>query len=158
MVQTLKDIDDVLRIISDESCFLSAKDDSDVTPLDITVTILRDPQYLVVKPHEDTLFLFKRVNQVTYEMHVMIVKGPARNKGTQSALKAARWLFKETGCKKLISYIPEFHAPSLMYAKVCGLKQEGWLKGAYLKDGKLFDLVVLGATKRDLEKIYSEEF
>lgn len=158
MKQSLKDIDDVLKIVSHKSCFLSAKDDSNVTPEDVAVTILRDPQYLVVKPHDDTLFLFKRVNEITYEMHVMIIKGPARKKGTQSAIKAARWLFKETECRKIISYIPEFHLASLMYAKVCGLRQEGLMKEAYLKDGQVFDLVVLGATKKELEKLYNERF
>ena len=44
-----------------------------------------------------------------------------------------------------------------MYAKVCGMKSEGILEQAYLKDGTIYDLVVLGATKKHYEKLHSGE-
>ena len=106
MRQTLKDIDDVSRIVGDPSIFLSAKDDCKCTPLQISIAVLRDPNYFVIKPYEDTLFLFKPFNCITYEIHVAIVKGPGRNRGLKSAVEALDWLWENTPAKKIISWIP----------------------------------------------------
>lgn len=152
---TINDIDDVERIIGHPSVFEFAKDDADVSPLDIAVTALRDKTFIIVRPHEDTLFMFRRMNLIMFEMHVCIVDGPARKQGLKSAVEAARWLFENTECMKIVSHIPAFHAASLMFAKVCGMKEEGRLSKAYKKNGELHDLVILGATREEYEKLYT---
>ena len=133
---------------------MSAKDDKDVEPLDIVVTVLRDPNWIVLKPYKDTLFLFKSLNMITYEMHVAIIKGPARKRGRESAVEAVRWLWLNTDAQKIVSWIPEYNVSALMYAKVCGMVKEGTLKDAYLKDGQLHNLEVIGMTKNEYIERY----
>lgn len=146
---TLNDIDEVEQILGHPSVFNFCSDDSEITALDAACACLRDPSYIVIKPHDDTLFLFKAMNKIMYEMHVCIVRGKARKQGIRSAAKAARWLFNNTQCQKIVTHIPVFNELSLMFAMVCGMKREGLIKGGYLKDGKLYDLILLGSESKD---------
>lgn len=144
------------RVFSHDSVFNSSKDDGVQNDADTAQRVLEDPRYIALMPHKNAAFIFMAVNYIMYEMHVAIIEGDTRKKGLQHAVESSRWMFQNTPCQKIITYIPEYHLRALMFAKVCGMKKEGTLKDSFLVDGKLHDLVVLGATKDKFITLHGE--
>ena len=144
------------RIFTHDSVFYSAKDDGVSEPWKIAQAVLSDKRMIVLMPNKDTVFLFVPVNYITHEVHVGIIAGKNRNKGVKSAIKVCRWMFKNTPCRKLISYIPSFHEASVMFSQVCGMEKEGLLKKSYLYNGGLFDLHVMGGTRERFIELHGE--
>lgn len=107
-------------------------------------------------PHKNTVFLFWPINCITYEIHVAIIDGPTRAKGIKHALTAVRWLFDNTKCQKLITYIPEDNPRAMTFVSLCGMNEEGRISNSWLKDGKLSGLVLYGATRQKFEEMYQE--
>lgn len=144
------------RIFTHDSVFYTAKDDGLSEPWKIAQAIVSDKRITALMPNKDTVFLFTPINYVTYEMHVAIIEGENRKKGVKSAVRAARWMFRNTPCRKMVSYIPCFHDASLMFAQVSGMEKEGLLKSAYLYDGELFDLHIMGGTMERFIELHGE--
>ncbi len=143
---SLKDIDYVEEILQHPSVRDTVGDDSFTNPLEMAVAYLRNLNYHIVSPHKDTLFLFKKFNHVTYEMHVAIVRGKARKRGILSAYEAAQYLQRETDAKHLITYISSDNLKSLTFAKMCGMRELGTLPGAFILGKQINDMVILGAS------------
>jgi hypothetical protein len=102
-----------------------------------------------ISPNEYTVFALFPVNSVTWEIHTCILK-PGRGKtAIESAQKMIEYMFTQTPCKKLISWVPEPYKHVLKYALMNGLKIEGCSKKSFLKYGKLQDLTLVGITKGD---------
>lgn len=151
---TIDDIGKVQRILSDPSVFYAAKDDGVSNPKGLAERVLSDSSCFVLNPYENTLFLFKSLNHVMYEVHVAITESSARSHGVESSVSASRWMFSNTPCQKLITFIPIYHSPSIMFAQVCGMKKNGIITEAFLHNGCLYDMVVLEATKEEFNKLY----
>jgi hypothetical protein len=144
------------RVLTHESVFYSAADDGVQNEGDIATPVLEDPRCIVLMPHKNTAFLFMAVNFIMYEMHVAIIEGNTRKHGVKHSVEAARWIFNNSQCQKLITYISAEHDRALMFAKVCGMKPEGYLKKACQVGGELKDIVLLGATKERFLELHSE--
>ena len=144
------------RVLSHESVFYSACDDGIKNEGDLAGPVLSDPRYIVLMPHKNAAFLFIGVNYIMYEMHVAIIEGDTRRNGVKYAVEAARWMFKNTPCQKIISYIPEENELSVMFAKVCGMEQKTIIKDSILRNGKLGNLVLLDATKTKFIELHGE--
>ena len=152
----IKNRDTVQRILSHDSVFFSASDDGIKNEGDLSSAILSDPRYICLLPDENALFLFAPVNHITYEMHVAIIEGAARKKGRNYAVESARWIFKNTPCRKIITYIPDYHQRSIMYAKVCGMEEQCRISDSFLKEGKLHGMVLLSAGKDKFIQLHGE--
>jgi hypothetical protein len=144
------------RVLTHKSVFYSAADDGIKNEGDIATPVLEDPKLIVLMPHKNTAFIFIGVNHIMYEMHVAIIEGDTRKNGVKHAISAARWMFNNTPCQKLITYVPEVHDRSIMFAKVCGMEQKAVLQDSLLKNGKLENLVLLDATKDKFIKLHGE--
>ena len=144
------------RVLSHESVFYSAADDGIKNEGDLAGPVLSDPRFIVLMPHKNTAFIFMAVNHIMYEMHVAIIEGDTRKKGIKHAVDASRWMFENTPCQKIITYIPEIHDRSVIFAQVCGMDKKTVLEDAYLRDGELGNLVLLDATKGKFIKLHGE--
>lgn len=154
VIATVHDIAEVERIIGHSTVFHSACDDgtTGLSEFDIAFWWLTTPGNIVIM-REDSLIMFQPRNSITYEMHIGVIAG-ARRDAFRFAAEAVEWLLTNTGCQKIVAMIPKFHRASILYAKLCGMKQEGISKDSFLKGGDLHDCVLLGATKKELTLRY----
>lgn len=86
-------------------------------------------------------------NSVMLEIHTCLLPEFRGTCGNLAAKKIIALLFENTVCRKLITYVPSFNRPALVYAKRAGLQVEGCIKKSFLKDGILFDQILLGIEK-----------
>ena len=155
---TVHDIREVERIIGHSTVFHSASDDGTDDPklaFEVAFWWLTTPGNVVFLG-KDSLIMFQPRNFITYEMHLGFIEG-ARRHAYRQAVEAGFWLLENTNCQKIVAMIPEFHRASILYARMCGMKQEGISKQSFQKGGKLFDCVLLGATKEELTTRYGGE-
>lgn len=113
------------------------------------VDMLCDPRVYLLQPDPGAIFFFLPINSVCYETHVAMLKS-SRGNGFVSAEKAARWIFENTKCVRLVAFIPASHQSSIMFAAQCGMTGRGFLPAAFLFGGKLHDLHVFSAAKDEL--------
>ena len=152
----IRDADIVSEIIADESVFATAKDDSVTDPYAFVRGALKNEHNIWLMPEENSLIMFRLMNGIMAEMHIA-VKKESRNKTRIACIKACDWLFNNSEIKKVISMIRSTHLASVSLAFECGMKQEGLISEGMQVDGELVDLIVLGATKRDFNKLYERD-
>lgn len=110
----------------------------------------------VFMPRPDTIVSFVRAGAVRWDVHIGIRKGADRKHSVESARAAARWMIEHEDCRKLTAFIPANNRAAVIFARRCGMVEEGWLKGAHLQGGKLHDVVVFGSTKERIQKLFTE--
>ena len=151
---TIKDILKVTDIICDDSVLFTAKDDGVTDPYQWVRCSLHNPEHIWLSPNVDTLLLFKPVNYIMFEMHIAIKAGRGRALSRNSCIRACGWIFDNTPCEKLISYINENNELALSLAFECGMEREGLLKEAMMVNGNNDNIVVIGATKQKFNKLH----
>jgi len=97
------------------------------------------------------LFMFDRINPHCYEIHSALLpefwgKGIASNLG----LEACRWMVEHTGCKKIITSVPDYNDPAYKMAMSAGMMLEGCNRKSFMKGGVLHDQAIFGFTKEEL--------
>ncbi len=154
MRKTIKDISFVSDIIADESVFWTAKDDGVTDPYSFVRDSLHNPGHIWLSPFPDTLLLFKGINLILAEMHIAIKSGPARINSRTSCIDACRWMFRNSPCEKIITYIAESNILAVSLASECGMIREGYLAEAMKINGINEGLIILGATKANLTELH----
>lgn len=145
---TLTDLEEVERIIGHPSVVDYISDDEEVDPeLLAYICLSQSERFIVLMPAKDTLFVLTKINSITYEVHTCIVEGTARKKAIKNTLKAMDYMFNETPCEKIISYIPEFNRRATIFSMLCGMEKEGLVKKSFKKKHKVWDLILVGITK-----------
>jgi RimJ/RimL family protein N-acetyltransferase len=93
------------------------------------------------------MFLSHPHNSVTYESHTCLLPNAYGARAVKAAHAYMEWMFKWTGCQKLITNVPEYNKLALRFARKVGGVLEGCNRQSFLKDGVLMDQYVLGITK-----------
>jgi len=149
------DINDVYRILSDDSVFYHIVDDSKKNPesaLMLAHNLITTINTYVLRPRKDSLFIFTPVNHITYEMHVATIDGEARKHAVEDARKAVAWMLENTKAYKFIGMVPACNRRALVFAGMCGLKKEGCITNTFMKDGVLYDNLVFGIDREYIEE------
>ena len=63
--------------------------------------------------------------------------------------EGAKWLFSNTRYTKIISVAPECNRLALRLGDACGFKREGKITNSFLKNWRLYDMIVFGLSKYD---------
>lgn len=87
---------------------------------------------------------FRYLNAVLYECHVAMLPGA---RSDNFAREAVRWMWSHTPAEKLVANVPSANRAAIAYARRAGFAQEGRITKAFLRNGKLHDLIVLGRSK-----------
>lgn len=75
-----------------------------------------------------------------YEVHVALLPN-ARGRAIEICTEAIKWFFEnEQSCNVLTASIPSFNNLSKRLAKMVGMETTGVRYGAFLKDGRAYDL------------------
>lgn len=107
--------------------------------------------WLLVRDKDEVLGLYflHPQNYICYEIHTCLLPAAWGEKSREAAKQVLSWMFSNTICMKVITYIPDDNEKAFFYAKRAGLEQEGINKRSFMKNGKLLDQKVLGITKED---------
>lgn len=92
----------------------------------------------------DGVFTFRSLNRILYECHVAMFPGTASD---EAATQAIAWMWANTQAKKLVCNIPAISRHAIAYAHRAGFVREGRMKDAFMRNGKLHDLIVMGVSK-----------
>ena len=148
---TIEDLDFVDSVLRHDSVYPFISDDHSPPVEEFTSeAMLKNPDVYFLTTNEFTVILaIPILNNVVYDLHINMIKPEGRGKTAKESLKEAiDYMFHDTKCLKLVGFIAVIFGNVINF--VCEYaKREGLLKDAYLKDGKLHDVCVVGISKED---------
>lgn len=89
------------------------------------------------------LFACVQVTGIVCEMHTCLLPCSWGAKAREAARITREWLWENTAYRKLIGAIPETYRAALKFARDAGMQEYGRCAGAWLKDGRAVDLVLV---------------
>ena len=155
---TIEDLDFVNSVLRHDTIYPFIADDM-FPPVDefSLEPLLINPGVYFLTTNKYTVFVaIPIINNFVYEFHVNMIAPEGRGKvAVESTKEAVNYLFFGTHCLKLVSFIPVIYENVVKFACANGEQIEGTIKDAYLKNGKLYDMYLLGVTKEHWIKITS---
>jgi len=154
-IATVHDIREIERILGHSTVYDLGSDDSAAggnLAFEVAFWWLTTPGNIVLKGQDMAVF-FQPRNYISYEMHIGVI-ADARRSAFGFAVQAVQWLMENTPCRKVVSMMPAYRREAVLFAKICGMKQEGISPKSFLKGGELQDCILLGATKEELFERY----
>lgn len=108
-----------------------------------------DPRiwYVLVAGERSGIGLFTLIpqNTVMWELHVAMLPWAATAEKWAAARQLAPWLAGNTPCRRLTAAVPENNRRAIYYGTHgIGMKHAGRQEKAFMRDGMLQDLVLLG--------------
>lgn len=141
---------DIVDVMSDDHAVEFAKNAGKYFEINTCKTLLGVPTIYLLSPNEYTLFMVTMRTFTLFEVHTMILKKGRGAKAISETRKAAEWIFNNTTCEKVITYIPTFNRSARVFAKIVGMRDEGVCTKSFKKNGILHDQWVLGLGKETL--------
>jgi len=91
------------------------------------------------------LFTLMPQNSICWELHVVMIGGVSATDKRQAAGGIIPWISRHTPCKRLTAAVPSNNKPAIAYGThFLGMHYVGRQPKAFLKDGALQDLILLG--------------
>jgi RimJ/RimL family protein N-acetyltransferase len=95
------------------------------------------------------VFMFTPQNSVCYEGHSALLP-KIWGQGAEIAVMVQRWLFENSPAQRIVGNAPAFNERALYYAQKAGMRRYGLNPKSYLKNGVLYDQVLVGVSKEDV--------
>ena len=94
------------------------------------------------------LWAFIKKNAVVWEIHTCILP-KARGRKAYEALKLLpAWAWANLkGARRIVTEVPDYNRPALVFALKAGMDKYGVNPKSYLKDGELHDVILLGISR-----------
>lgn len=92
-------------------------------------------------------FLYTPVNCVTCEVHTILLPNAWGKNAVEFAKLSGHWIFENTAYQRIITCVPGNNRRALNLALIAGMTHYGINTNSWLKDGVLYDLHLLGASK-----------
>jgi hypothetical protein len=110
---------------------------------DIWYVMVRSPDFWDVMG----VFTFIPQNRVCWEIHVALLPGLQARDKWAAARQIVPWLGQNTECKRLTASVPACNRPAIFYGMIgIGMELVGRHPRAFMKDGELQDLILLGTS------------
>lgn len=152
------DVDTVARFIGHPEIYpMMADDYSQIETAEKAAVAMVSAGIWAVQPSEHTLFLLFPRTVTMWEVHTMILPEGRGRKAIIDGHRALDWLFENSSCEKVISYIPAFNGKALFYAKKVGMKVEGIVTRSFRKNNALHDQIMVGISKEDVCQSYQPQ-
>ncbi|MDA3831793.1 MAG: GNAT family protein [Spirochaetales bacterium] len=139
---------DIAKIINHPKVWNMVSDDLSQKPY---VPIIDDSIIYLINKHKTGLMRTEPVNGITYQIHTTALP-ELWGKAVGFAKESIEWLFKNTACMKIITFIPIYNKLAIKLAKKSGMEQEGCIKKSFLKGWKLHDQLIYGLTKEQFKE------
>jgi len=141
-----KDLKHVRTILVCPRIYSQMGDDYAPEPEDFTPNQHPDIWYLVAgRSALIGLFCLVPQNRVCWEVHVALLPFSKTKERWEAARGLAPWLAQNTPCKRLVASVPSNNWPAIVYGTHgMGMRYVGRHERAFMKEGQLQDLVILG--------------
>ena len=91
------------------------------------------------------LFSLFPQNKICWELHVALLPWAKKEEKLDAARSLVPWLREHTECKRLTASVPACNRPAVIYGvHGIGMRYVGRQPKAFLRNGQLQDLVILG--------------
>jgi len=91
------------------------------------------------------LFSLYPQNMVCWEVHVAMLPSAKTAEKWESARELPAWLARNTRCRRLVASVPHTNRAAVIYGTHgIGMRYVGRQPKAFMKDGQLQDLILLG--------------
>lgn len=149
IARALDDPNLIARVICHPRIWPSVSDDGSGAPEDFRVSISDSIIYLGMYDSDEFigLFMLHAHNAICWEVHTCLLPIAWGDKAKECATLCIRWMFSNTGCSRLITNVPLKNKLALRLAQAAGMQQFGINEKSFLKDGILFDQIMLGISK-----------
>ena len=107
--------------------------------------------YLLVEEEGEPigLYIVHRDSMVSHKVHANILTEYRPKYSNKSAQDLIEWVFSNTDIVKLNAEIPYKYQNVISFTEKAGFTIEGIRRHAYLKDGVVYDVALLGLMKGD---------
>lgn len=146
-IEPFDDLQQILTVVTHPAVIDGVRDDGPSPTLDG----LRQANllWLAIRLGQELAGCYALVlhSQVMAEIHTCILP---QFRGVVAQVAAQRlfdWVFANTSCEKLITLVPKFNRPALLYAIHAGMRRQGLITASFRRDGVLHDQVLLGLSK-----------
>ena len=130
---------DLVGDITDDGCPESA--------FDVAKSLLLNS--IVCMPSKETVIIFKKINFVLAELHFITTEKDKKNL-YKNTVKTASWIGDNTNIKTIIAFIPIDRGSVIHCANKAGLVYLGMVKNGFQKDNRMFDMVILSGSIKDI--------
>ena len=116
-----------------------------------TPRVKEDSRWYATMEDDDVVGIFwmRRVNAITWEAHANVrPKYWGDKKGTEHCRLAIDHMIADTGARKVVALIPDSSPQVQKMAEAIGFVAEGKQTDSYLKNGKVYDQVHYGMTRK----------
>ena len=105
--------------------------------------------YVMAKKYEVIIGLWVLIpdNHICWKIHTCLLPVAWGGFGLEAALQLPEWLWEHTECVRIITEVPEYNRVALKFAKAANMQQFGVNERAYMKHGRLQNLILLGISK-----------
>lgn len=119
----------------------------DQPPKPELIPLAENIYWMLIKSGEDVagLFMVHTHNSILFEVHTNVLP-EHRDKSLAGCNALWKWLKQNTSMQTLITQVPKINKPARRLAQQFGFKDFGVIPSAWLKDGKLYDIQLMGAT------------
>lgn len=93
------------------------------------------------------IFLFAPLNAATWEIHTCLLPHTWGAKAAEIAKALHQWGWEHMPCQRIITNVPAYNRLALRFAKCAGMREFGVNPASYLKNGKLYDQIMLGISR-----------
>lgn len=146
-VSLTTDIEDIERIINHPQVTGWLKDD--LSPDEVTPVIHESILYLMDENKHGVLRV-DPLNGISCCVHIAALP-EMWGKTHEFVDSSIQWIKKNTFYQKAIAMIPRYNKLSIRLAKAVGMKHEGTITKAFLKDWELHDLLIFGLSKYEVD-------
>ena len=149
---TEKDFGVVHKILSHKSIYPYISDDyCPIEPIkDLGLDFLNNEYIKVLMPNEDSVFVFTPLSMNMYIVHTNVLPKSRGKVAIRAGKEVVRWMFKNTQCTSIISFVPSWNKQTLIYGSLVGLKRIGIIEKSFKKNDIMYDQVIIGIMKGDL--------
>jgi len=106
---------------------------------------------IVVNDELIGLYNIHALNSVTAEIHAQVLPEYRKKHSKLSAALVLAWIIEnEPQYQKIVANIPLLYENVINFTLNAGFQCEGVNRQSYLKDGKLYDVAMLGITKPEI--------
>lgn len=93
------------------------------------------------------LWVFIPKNEICLEVHTNLLPNAYGERSLIAAKEMAEWIWKHTSCERIITDVPDFNRHAFKFAKRAGMSEFGCNPKSFKKDGKLWDVHMLGMSR-----------
>lgn len=148
-VEQTRDFETVRLIFTDPAVYALAAQDGAPVPENFRPCEHEGIYYVLIRLDGAPAGVWMLVphSPICYEIHTALLPILRGRDAIVAAHIGREWLWNSTPCLRLITNVPAYNRRAVMFSRMVGMKEFGRNEKAFMKDGKLHDLLMFGLSK-----------